>query len=194
MKTVLSHLGKLIYRITGWSYDEIPAEEWQPKQLFIGFPHTSNMDTVMSFTYAKVIKVDAKVLIKSDWFFWPMSSFLNALGGIPIVREKGSGFVDNIIKEFKSQKKFILAIVPEGTRKKIEKIKTGFWNIAKGADVPVACWFFDNKRKKMTWVGHLIPGDNLVEDLLKLENMYKKHGYQIPLGDINQYKKIKGGQ
>lgn len=186
MKTVLSNLGKLIYRVNGWTYENIP-EYWPDKQVVIGFPHTSNMDTVMAFTYIKVIKVNTKVLIKADWFFWPMSSLLNALGGIPVIRDKASGFVNSVIKEFKKRDSFSIAIVPEGTRKKTSRIKTGFWNIAKGANVPIFCWYLDNRAKRTKWVGHIMPGDDLVEDLLKIRNMYLKQGYIIPLGDINQY-------
>lgn len=190
MEKLLSYLGKMIYRITGWSYEEVP-DYWCDKQVVIGFPHTSNLDTVVSFCYAKIIRGNVKVLIKSDWFFWPMSSFLKALGGIPVVRDKKSGFVDNVVREFEKRDKFVLAIVPEGTRKSTAKIKTGFWNIAKGANVPVLCGFFDNTHRRIKWVGHIIPGDDLVTDLIKIRTMYQKHGYEVPLGDINQYKTVK---
>ncbi|MBF0389278.1 MAG: 1-acyl-sn-glycerol-3-phosphate acyltransferase [Desulfamplus sp.] len=188
MQELLSRVGKLIYRVTGWSYDEIP-DYWGKKQVVIGFPHTSNMDTVRAFTYIKVIKIDAKVLIKAEWFFFPISALINALGGIPVVRDKAKGFVGSAIKEFERRDSFILAIVPEGTRKRTTKIKTGFWNIAKGADVPILCWYLDNKNRCTKWIGYIKPGDDLVEDLLKIRQIYLKHGYLIPLGDIDQYKK-----
>ncbi len=190
MKSFLSKLGKLIYRITGWTYEDIP-DYWPDKEVVIGFPHTSNMDTVRAFTYIKVIKVDTKVLIKADWFVWPMSSILNALGGLPVVRDKASGFVGSVIKEFERRNVFSIAIVPEGTRKKTSRIKTGFWNIAKGAKVPILCWYLDNRNRRSKWVGNIMPGDDLVEDLLKIRELYLKHGYLIPLGDINQYKKVR---
>jgi len=189
MKSFLSNLGQLIYKINGWTYEDLP-EYWPDKSVVIGFPHTSNMDTVMAFTYIKVIKVDTKVLIKADWFFWPMHYLLNALGGIPVIRDKASGFVKSVIREFKRRENFSIAIVPEGTRKKTLRIKTGFWNIAKGANIPILCWYLDNRAKRTKWVGQIIPGDDLVEDLLKIRDLYLKQGYLIPLGDINQYRKI----
>ncbi len=189
MKSFLSKLGKLIYRITGWTYDELP-EYWPDKAVVIGFPHTSNMDTVRAFTYIKVVEVDTKVLIKADWFIGPMSSLLNILGGIPVVRDKASGFVGSVIKEFQRHTKFSVAIVPEGTRKKTLRIKTGFWNIAKGANVPILCWYLDNKRRETKWVGQIVPSSDIVEDLLKIRDMYLKQGYAIPLGDLNQYRKV----
>ncbi len=206
METLLNYLGKMICRITGWSYDDLP-DYWSDKQVVIGFPHTSNMDGVISFCYTRIVSGNVNVLVKSDLFFWPMSSFLNAIGGIPVIRDKGSGFVSTAVREFQKRDKLTLAIVPEGTRgirdsrssrnisdvrgKDTVRIKTGFWNIAKGANVPVMCGFFDNKQKKITWVGHFIPGDDIMVDLIKIREMYQQHGYEVPLGDINQYKAVK---
>ncbi|MBF0468355.1 MAG: acyl-phosphate glycerol 3-phosphate acyltransferase, partial [Desulfamplus sp.] len=62
MQSFLSKLGKFIYKAKGWTYEELP-DYWPQKAVVIGFPHTSNMDTVMAFTYIKVIKVNTKVLI-----------------------------------------------------------------------------------------------------------------------------------
>lgn len=188
MKSLLSRIGKIIYRIMGWKYDGLP-DYWSDKAVVIGFPHTSNMDTVRAFTYIKVIKVDTKVLIKAEWFFFPMSLILDIVGGIPVVRDKASGFVGSVIKEFNKREIFSIAIVPEGTRKKTVRIKTGFWNIAKGANVPIICWYLDNKHKRSKWVGYIVPGDDMVEDLLKIRDLYMKNGYLIPLGDMEQYRK-----
>jgi len=76
------------------------------------------MDTVRALTYMQIGQLNAKLLVKSDWFFWPMSVLLNTLGAIPINRNTAQGFVGEIAKEFRNRDEFILALVPEGTRKK----------------------------------------------------------------------------
>lgn len=186
---MLRLLGKTLFSLTGWRYDNVP-DYWYKKQVVIGFPHTSNMDTIIAFSYNQIIKANAKVLIKSDWFFWPMSPILKSLGGFPVERDKGKGLVGNIIEKFKQEKRFILAMVPEGTRKKTRRIKTGFWNIAKGANVPVICWYYDGKAKRIRWVGHIMPGDDLVADLLKINDFYKPYGYELPLGNLDHYRAL----
>ncbi len=163
----------------GWNYEGLP-DYWTGKHVVVGFPHTSNMDTIRAFTYMKIAKVKGHILIKSSWFFWPMSFFLKQIGGLPVNREKAFGTVNRLTDEFKKNDKFILSIVPEGTRKKVKKVKLGFWHIAKSADVSILCWFLDNKNKTAKWVGAINPGNSAEEDLEKIRNFYKKHGLIIP--------------
>jgi 1-acyl-sn-glycerol-3-phosphate acyltransferase len=179
MKTVSCVLCKLLYKMMGWTYEDLPLE-WTNKRVVIGFPHTSNMDTIRAFAYIKIAKLDAKLMIKAEWFFWPMSLFLRYLGGIPVVRDRATGFVGQIVKEFNEKDDFVLAMVPEGTRKKVKKVKTGFWTIAKRANVPITCWYLDNRVKKTRWVGSIMPGENLEDDLLIINGLYEKFGYTIP--------------
>lgn len=180
---ILSFLGKILYRIIGWTYDDLP-ENWVTKSVVIGFPHTTNMDTVLALTYIKLAKVEARLLIKSMWFFFPMSLLLKGLGGIPVKRDKTSGFVDTVVEMFNKREKLVLALVPEGTRKNVSTIKTGFWYIAKGANVPIFCWYLDNKTKRTRWLGRIDPGDSLEQDLVKIQKLYQAQGYSIPIGDL----------
>ncbi len=190
MGSFLSFCGKSLYHFMGWTYDNLP-DYWTKKSVVIGFPHTSNMDTVRALTYMQIGQINAKLLVKSDWFFWPMSVLLNSLGAIPINRDKAQGFVGEIAKEFQIRDEFILALVPEGTRKKITRIRTGFWNIARAANVPIICWFLDNSCKQTRWIGKIMPGESLEADLLKIQALYQSHGYTIRLGDMAQYSKTK---
>ncbi len=179
MNRFLGFLGKIVYRLRGWTYDGIP-EYWSAKQVVIGFPHTSLMDTVMAFAYIKIAGVRAKLLIKAEMFVWPLSILLEGLGGIPVKRDRSGGVVDTIVEEFKERDEMTLAMVPEGTRKKVTRIRTGFWFIARGANVPIVCWYLDNERKRTLWIGSFMPGENLEEDLRKLRKIYGDAGYTIP--------------
>ncbi|WP_022666866.1 1-acyl-sn-glycerol-3-phosphate acyltransferase [Desulfospira joergensenii] len=183
MKIILSILGRLLYRAMGWSYDNLP-DYWTDKCVVIGFPHTKNMDTVRALTYIKIAKVRARLLVKAEWFFFPMSILLKSLGGMPVKRDKSSGFVQNVAKEFDKREKLVLALVPEGTRKKVGSIKTGFWYIAKAADVPIICWYLDNERKRTRWIGRIQPGESLEKDLLRLRDLYEAAGFSIPLNNL----------
>lgn len=183
MQSILSIIGRLLYKFMGWTYDGLP-DYWTDKSLVIGFPHTANMDTVRALTYIKLAKVNARLLVKSEWFFFPMSILLKSLGGIPVKRNKAHGFVNNVIQEFDNRDKLILALVPEGTRKNVASIKTGFWYIAKGANVPILCWYLDNQTKRTRWLGRIDPGQTLEEDLLKIKQLYKAQGFSIPLNNL----------
>ena len=179
MKTILSMFCRFLYKLMGWTYDELP-DYWSPKSVVIGFPHTANMDTVRALAYIQLAKVNARLLVKSDWFFFPMSILLKSLGGMPVERNKTQGFVETIVQIFNDKEELVLALVPEGTRKNVTSIKTGFWYIAKGANVPIICWYLDNKTKRTCWLGRIEPGDCLEEDLLKIKQLYEAKGYSIP--------------
>ena len=72
MKMLGSLLARLIYRLRGWSFEPLP-DYWEEKQVIIGFPHRSNLDTVMAFAGFLRVQIRGHVLIKDAWFFWPMS-------------------------------------------------------------------------------------------------------------------------
>jgi 1-acyl-sn-glycerol-3-phosphate acyltransferase len=183
MKYLLSWIGRILYFIIGWTYDPLPAY-WDKKSVVIGFPHTKNMDTFRALTYIKIAKVNARLLVKASWFFFPMSLLLKSLGGLPVRRNKATGFVESVVAEFNRREELVLALVPEGTRKQVATIKTGFWHIAKGADVPIICWYLDNRTKRTRWIGTIHPGESLEADLLKIKKIYEQAGFSIPLNNL----------
>jgi 1-acyl-sn-glycerol-3-phosphate acyltransferase len=180
MKGFLSLVGRLLYIIMGWRFEPIPPYVLK-KHVIIGFPHTSNMDTVRAFTGFRIVKRTGHVMIKKEWFKWPMSMFLTAIGGIPVDRKASSGVVGQMVDVFNERDEFLLAIVPEGTRKEVTTIKTGFWHIAKVANVSIICWYLDNDNKITRWLGEVVPGDNKVEDILHIRKLYADAGYTFPL-------------
>ena len=180
MKSLLSWIGRLLYFFVGWTYDPLP-DYWDKKSVVIGFPHTKNMDTFRALTYIKIAKVNARLLVKASWFFFPMSLLLKSLGGLSVKRNKASGFVGSVIDEFNNREELVVALVPEGTRKQVATIKTGFWHIAKGANVPIICWYLDNREKRTRWIGKIYPGESLEADLLNIKEIYEGAGFSIPL-------------
>ena len=180
MKTLLSLAGRFFYRSTNWKFESLP-EYVQKRHVIVGFPHTSNMDTIRAFFGFKIVKRTGHIMIKKEWFFWPLSFFLRGLGGIPVSRDSAQGVVGQMVKMFQVRDEFLLAIVPEGTRKGVNSIKTGFWHIAKDADVSIICWYLDNHHKITRFLGEVIPGNDKAEDLLKIQKIYADAGYIFPL-------------
>lgn len=180
MKTVLSLFGKFLYVLMGWQFEPLPAYVTK-KHVLIAFPHTSNMDTVRAFVGFKIVKRSGHIMIKKEWFRGPMSPFLRLLGGIPVDRGVAKGVVGQMVDQFRQRDEFLLSIVPEGTRKGVKTIKMGFWHIAKAADVSIICWYLDNENKVTRWLGEVILTDNIVDDMLRIQNIYREAGYVIPL-------------
>ena len=180
MKHVLSLVGRVMYRIMGWRFEPLPAYVGD-KHVIIGFPHTSNMDTIRAFTGFRIVKRTGHIMIKKEWFFWPMSLLQRWLGGIPVDRNAASRVVEQLVGQFSQRNRFLLAIVPEGTRKGVHNIKTGFWHIAKGAEVSIVCWYLDNDNKVTRWLGEVTPGASKKDDLQHIHELYLAAGYDFPL-------------
>lgn len=180
MKLFLSLLGRFFYKLMGWRFEPLPSY-FSEKHVIIGFPHTSNMDTIRAFMGFKIVRRTGHIMIKKEWFRWPLSLFLKTLGGIPVDRKSANGVVEQMVQVFRERAHFLLAIVPEGTRKDVPTIKTGFWHIAKAANVSILCWYLDNDHKTTRWLGELVPGEDKVADILRIRQIYADAGYTFPL-------------
>jgi len=180
MKHLLSLVGRVMYWLMGWRFAPLPAY-FGAKHVIIGFPHTSNMDTVRAFAGFRIVKRTGHIMIKKEWFYWPMSVVFRWLGGIPVDRAAAAGVVPQMVRYFRERDEFLLAIVPEGTRKQVRTIKTGFWHIAKEADVSIICWYLDNEERCTRWLGEVVTTDSKKDDLLRIQGIYAEAGYRFPL-------------
>jgi 1-acyl-sn-glycerol-3-phosphate acyltransferase len=180
VKKMMSLVGRSLYFLMGWRLEPLPSY-FASKHVIIGFPHTSNMDAIRAFTGFWIIRRTGHIMVKKEWFFWPASLFLKALGSIPVNRGASQGVVEQMVEIFNTRNEFLLAIVPEGTRKKVPTIKTGFWHIARAAKVSIICWYLDNENKTARWLAEIIPGEDKIEDLIRIRDLYERAGYRFPL-------------
>jgi 1-acyl-sn-glycerol-3-phosphate acyltransferase len=95
------------------------------------------------------------------------------MGGTPLDRQKNENKVDAIAAIFIRRKVFRLAIAPEGTRKKVDCWKTGFYYIALKANVPVVAVAFDYGKKQVKIAAPFYPTTNKDADFKILESHYK---------------------
>jgi len=163
-------LGKLMMRSLRWSVEgDLPDH---PKMVVIAGPHSSNWDWVVGM--AAMFNIDIRIswLGKHTLFKPPLGLLMRKLGGVPVDRKKTVGVVDQIVSEFRMHSKFILALAPSGSRNKGAKLKSGFYQIAKAAEVPILPIFFDNAQRKIR-IGQLIaPEQSLEQVLLHIEHLF----------------------
>ena len=84
---------------------------------------------------------------KDSLFKPPFGFIFHALGGRPIRRESREGVVAEVAAAIRAEPQFLLALAPEGTRKRVPQWKTGFYHIALAAGVPIVPVSFDYARK-----------------------------------------------
>lgn len=125
-----------------------------PRFVFVGAPHTSNGDFFMTAFTMAALGVDVHFVMKHTPFVGPVGRFLRWFGGIPLDRSRTRDFVAQMVDEFEARDRFLLAIMPEGTRGKdvdssAKGWRSGFYHIAKGADVPLVMVKFDYANRRM---------------------------------------------
>lgn len=118
-----------------------------PKMMMIAAPHSSNWDGLWGILAKIALGVKIQFIAKNSLFVWPLGWFLRAMGAIPIDRSAAHGVVDAMANVIRHSDKRWLLIAPEGTRRKVEKWKSGFWHIAKAANVPVFVIYFHYPEK-----------------------------------------------
>jgi 1-acyl-sn-glycerol-3-phosphate acyltransferase len=111
-------------------------------------------------------------MTKESVFRWPFGGFLRWLGGIPIDRSQANGMVGQCIETFARHDRLILAVPPEGTRKKVRAWKTGFYHIAVGANVPIALGYLDYGRRRGGVARLFQPTGDFAADIVEIQAFY----------------------
>lgn len=153
----------LIYRLSGWR----PQGQLPPDRKFVimGASHTSNWDFLVFLGTVHALGRKIHFVGKHSLFKWPMGGFMRALGGVPVDRSAPQDLVSQIVAEFDRHDDFALVVAPEGTRSRTAEWRTGFYQIALRAGVPIVCAGPDYPSKRGV-IGPVIrPTGNYAEDL-----------------------------
>lgn len=172
------NFAELIYKRLGWSL-EISIPDY-PKCIICIAPHTSNWDFFYAQLVCKMLKWKARFLMKSTWFFFPLNYIFKAMGGIPVSRKSSNDLTETIVNMYRNSDSLILALTPEGTRKRVEKWRSGIIYIAKGANVPIVLAAIDYKKKHISLTDIYIPTGDVEKDMLFIKNYYKGVNAKYP--------------
>ncbi|MGB1210642.1 1-acyl-sn-glycerol-3-phosphate acyltransferase [Lacinutrix venerupis] len=143
------------------------------KSVIIAVPHTSWHDFYIGVLLRKIVGVKTNFVGKKELFIWPFGYFFKALGGVPLNRSANENKVEAIAKEFNKHDEFRITFAPEGTRKKVEEWRTGFYYIAKAAGVPIIMFTLDFENKQNLVSEAFYPTDNIEDDFKFMHSFYK---------------------
>ncbi|MDP5105084.1 MAG: 1-acyl-sn-glycerol-3-phosphate acyltransferase [Polaribacter sp.] len=138
----------ILYTILGWELEGDFSKDVK-KYVVIAAPHTSWIDFPIAILSRMASGIMINFIGKNSLFKSPFGFFFRALGGTPVDRSKSNNLVEAIIQVFNSKDEFRLGLSPEGTRKKVDAWKTGFYYIAKGANVPIVMATLDFEKKQV---------------------------------------------
>ena len=152
-----------LYRISGWrAAGQLPPDR---KCVIMGACHTSNWDFLVFLGTVHALGRQVRLIAKDSLFRWPLGSFMRAVGAVPVDRSAPQDLVSQIVEQFGKHEDFALVVAPEGTRSRTTEWKTGFYQIALKAGVPIVCAGPDYPTRRGV-IGPVIwPTGNYAEDL-----------------------------
>lgn len=166
-------LGHAVFRLMGWRIEgQLPPLD---KFVVIGAHHTSNWDFVLFIAAKFILRLNARWFGKHSIFRWPFGALMRYWGGIPIRRHLKLNTVEQAIEAFAEHRQFILVLSPEGTRRKVERWKSGFYHIACGAGVPIVPAALDFQHRRIVVGAPFQPTGNEEADLRQLLAFYRPY-------------------
>jgi len=163
--------------LVGWQFEgPVPPEK---KYVMLAAPHTSNWDGLLLVMLTRTIGVEIQWMVKDAWVKGPFGRVLTAVGAVGIDRSRHQNLVEQMIEQFRRRDAFVLAIPPEGTRRRVDHWKSGFYHIARGAQVPVVPGYLDYRRKRAGLGAALAMTGDVRADMDAIRSFYAK---QAPVG------------
>ncbi len=172
-------LYSFLFRILGWKVEGHWPNNLE-KYLLVVAPHTSNWDFLVGLGARAELNFDPKYAAKKELFSWPIGWLFKKLGGYPVERTVNNNFVQSVVDIFNKEEKFILTITPEGTRKKNNNWKTGFYFIAKQAKVPIVPVGFDFSSKRVVFHEPIMTNQPVEELVLYLKQWFSQFNGKNP--------------
>lgn len=167
------------FKMKGWKVAQTLSPDIK-KAVVIAAPHTSNWDFMYALGAYKSEGLPVSYLAKKELFRFPFNFFFKATGGIPVERKKNKNQVDSIVELFESSKELYLLMAAEGTRKRVEKWKSGFYVAALKAGVPIVMGYLDYAKKQAGFGDTIYPSGNIEKDMEKIKAFYRNITGKIP--------------
>ena len=166
--------------LTGWVINGSFPYHLKKSVLIVG-PHTSNWDFFIGLAFRSKLRIQhARFLGKQELFTGPFGFFFKKLGGVPVNRSAQNNMVDDVVKLFHAHPSFLLVLSPEGTRKQVNRLRTGFYHIAKNAGVPIVMTAFDFEHKRLLIAEPFYPTGNEAADMKLIIQFYAPVKGKVP--------------
>lgn len=164
-------IGRAALRVSGWECEGSLPDV--PRLVAIAAPHTSTTDVFLGLAVILALGVRVRWLGKHTIFWPPLGAILRWLGGIPVNRSAASELVHGVVELFRRETQLYLAVAPEGTRKRVERWKSGFYRIAVSAGVPVVPVALDYSSRRVRIGDPVMPTGDYEADLARLRGFFR---------------------
>lgn len=163
--------GRAILRAGGWRIEGTFPD--LKHMVIIIAPHSSAWDAVWGIAGMLALGVRITFMAKAELFRGPLGWLLRRIGGVPVDRSRAHGAVEQATALLKGDRPVWFLLAPEGTRRKVEHWKSGFWHIARSAGVPVLCAHFHYPKRQMGLGPLMSLGGDADADMAKIRAHYR---------------------
>jgi 1-acyl-sn-glycerol-3-phosphate acyltransferase len=160
----------VLYRMFGWKVNvSLPIYD---KCIICLAPHTTNWDFILGQLFSRAEGFRSDFLMKSEWFYGPLSKMFRRMGGIPVNRDKKTSLTEQLAEAAERSKTFHLAVTPEGTRQPVDEWKKGFYFIAMKANIPILLFCVDYNNRTITCTKEIRPNGDLEAQMEEIKQYY----------------------
>jgi 1-acyl-sn-glycerol-3-phosphate acyltransferase len=175
---MIKAIAVLYFAVFGWKLSGRAPDAG--KYVLVAAPHTSNWDFLYLKLSAAMLGIRLQWMGKHTLFNGILGHFTRRIGGVPVDRRSRNNVVDQMVKRFETDHRLVLTIPPEGSRSYVEYWKSGFYSIAKKANVPIVLSKLDYRRK-IAEIGEIIyPVGNVSEVMNRLREYYRDACAKFP--------------
>jgi 1-acyl-sn-glycerol-3-phosphate acyltransferase len=170
---MLNFIFKSVFKLSGWKLvGSFPKN--LKKSIVIVAPHADWTDFPIGLGGRAAIGVTMNFLGKEELFNGPFGWLFRWLGGFPVDRFNNNQMVDSVVNLFNSHDTLYIVLAPEGTRKGVSKLRTGFYFMAKKANVPIMMVAFDYPKKEIRVSEPYALTHSIEDDLRQIAHYYNQ--------------------
>jgi 1-acyl-sn-glycerol-3-phosphate acyltransferase len=171
----LQAFGRFVLRLGGWTIvGDFPN---LARLVIVVAPHSSAWDGIWGLAAKLAMGVDVIFMGKAELFRgptgWVLGPLLRFLGGFPVDRRNARGVVEQATARIHRGDRGWLVLAPEGTRRHVTQWKSGFWRIARAAEVPVLCIYFHYPEREIGIGPVFEMSDDLESDMARIRAWYR---------------------
>ena len=171
-----SRLARWLLGCAGWRvvFDGLPALQG----VVVAYPHTSNWDFPLAMLAKWSIGVPLHFWAKDSLFRIPLfGRWLAWLGGVAVQRTSSAGVVGQVVAMFEQHRRdrqfFWLGLAPEGTRKATPGWRSGFYQTALRAGVPLGLAQLDYGNKQVVVSTFITLSGDEAADMARIAASYQ---------------------
>lgn len=169
--------GKIL-SLFGWKVtgDQVTT----PRGIFVVAPHTHWLDFPLGILTRQYLGLNVNFMAKKSLFDGPMGFVFRSLGGHPVDRSRRQGMVRSAVEAFEKGEISYLAVAPEGTRKKVDRLKTGFYYIALEGKIPLYLSAFDYEHREVNFTGPVWVDSSNPRQMEEIEDHFRGIQGKVP--------------